>query len=218
MFHGVNLLAVTFRAMRSAFMVLFCCGLSASLDAASRITGIVIDASGAPVPGASVTAGTATTVTSDDGTFDLTEAPDGAVTVRATAAGFAPAVLTVNGTTENARLVLQPAPLVDAVVVTASRGEQRLTTPSATTVVTSAELLTSAAGSLDDALRNTPGFSLFRRSSSRVQPGLRMANGSRAKPPIVWFAYQPMAARPSPSPSNRSSRWRGDRTADTWRC
>jgi outer membrane receptor protein involved in Fe transport len=40
--------------------------------------------------------------------------------------------------------------------------------PQAATVVTSAELLTSAAGSLDDALRNTPGFSLFRRSSSRV--------------------------------------------------
>ena len=185
------MLAVTFPAMRSAFIVLFCCALSASLDAASRITGIVIDASGAPVPGATVTAGTATTLTSDDGTFDLIDAPDGAMTVRATAAGFAAAVLTVTGPTANARLVLQAAPLVDVVVVTASRGEQRLTTPSATTVVTSAELLTSAAGSLDDALRNTPGFSLFRRSTSRVSNPttqgvtLRGVSGSGASRTLV---------------------------------
>jgi outer membrane receptor protein involved in Fe transport len=52
--------------------------------------------------------------------------------------------------------------------VTASRGAERLATASATTVVTSAELLNSAGGALDDILRNTPGFSLFRRSSSRV--------------------------------------------------
>ena len=40
--------------------------------------------------------------------------------------------------------------------------------PAATTVVTSAELLSSAATTVDDALRFTPGFTLFRRSSSRA--------------------------------------------------
>ena len=40
--------------------------------------------------------------------------------------------------------------------------------PASTSMLTSAELLTSAAGTVDDALRNTPGFRLFRRSSSRV--------------------------------------------------
>ena len=143
------------------------CFLAIPLSAA-QITGVVIDASGAPVAGAVVTAGGASATTGDAGSFVLPDAPDGGVEVRATAAGFAPASLTVSGNLDGIRLVLQPAPLVDTVVVTASRGAERLATPQATTVVTSAELLTSAAGSLDDALRNTPGFSLFRRSSSRV--------------------------------------------------
>src|SRR4030095_6053068 len=38
----------------------------------------------------------------------------------------------------------------------------------ADTLLTSAERATMAAGALDDALRSTPGFTLFRRSSSRV--------------------------------------------------
>ena len=120
----------------------------------------------------------------------LADAPDGAE-VRVTAAGFAPASLTVGGDADDVRIVLHPAPLVDTVVVTASRGAARLATPEATTVVTSAELLTSAAGSLDDALRNTPGFSLFRRSSSRVSNPttqgvtLRGVSGSGASRTLV---------------------------------
>jgi outer membrane receptor protein involved in Fe transport len=55
-----------------------------------------------------------------------------------------------------------------AVTVTGSRGAVRLDSPAGTTVLNSAALFTSGAGALDDALRNTPGFSLFRRSSSRV--------------------------------------------------
>jgi outer membrane receptor protein involved in Fe transport len=83
------------------------------------------------------------------------------------------------------------AALEAAVVVTASRGAQGLSTPSSTTVVTSAELLNSAAGSLDDALRGTPGFSLFRRSSSRVSNPttqgvtLRGVSGSGASRTLV---------------------------------
>jgi len=119
-------------------------------------------------PGATVTAGTASAITTDAGVFELADAPDGEITVRATARGFAAAVLAIGGSADNVRLVLYPASITDDVIVTASRGAERISTPTATTVVSSAELLTSAAGSLDDALRNTPGFSLFRRSSSRV--------------------------------------------------
>src|SRR5919106_1385610 len=135
---------------------------------AARVAGVVVDSSGAPVPGATVTAGPASMVTGDDGRFDLADAPDGSVAIRVTAPGFAVATLTVEGNTDGARVVLQPAPLVDEVVVTASRGAERLSTAAGTTVLTSAELLNSAAGALDDALRNTPGVSLFPRPSSRV--------------------------------------------------
>jgi outer membrane cobalamin receptor len=179
-------LAVTFGAMRIVFALLFSF-LATPLEAA-RVAGIVVDASGAPVAGARVTAGTATVTTGDQGTFELTT-PDGATEITATADGFAPVTMTVAGDSDNARLILRPAPLVDAVLVTASRGAARLSTPSATTVVTSAELLTSAAGSLDDALRNTPGFSLFRRSSSRVSNPqgvtLRGVSGSGASRTLV---------------------------------
>lgn len=167
---------VYFARVRLAALVIICLSGSVIIAGAAPLSGTVVDASGAPVPGATVvvTAGgqERSTTTNDKGRFDLPDVPDGETRVRATAPGFADAVLTVSvhqlGGEGTARLVLQPAPLVDTVTVTASRGAERLGTGASTTVLTSAELLNSAAGSLDDALRNTPGFSLFRRSSSRV--------------------------------------------------
>lgn len=63
----------------------------------------------------------------------------------------------------------QPAASVsDEVTVTASRTEQRLgETASSVVVLSSQELAATAAGTVDDALRQVPGFSLFRRSGSR---------------------------------------------------
>jgi outer membrane receptor for Fe3+-dicitrate len=65
-------------------------------------------------------------------------------------------------------MVLRPATFADSVVVTATRSDERLQSASSATVLASAELANMAAGALDDALRQTPGFSHFRRSSSRV--------------------------------------------------
>lgn len=66
----------------------------------------------------------------------------------------------------------QPAPpagsVADEVTVTATRTEQRLgETASSMVVLSSEELAATAAGTVDDALRQVPGFSLFRRSGSR---------------------------------------------------
>ncbi|HYU32089.1 MAG TPA: TonB-dependent receptor [Thermoanaerobaculia bacterium] len=56
----------------------------------------------------------------------------------------------------------------DEVTVTATRTEQRLGETAASVVVlSSAELAASAAPTVDDALRQVPGFSLFRRAGSR---------------------------------------------------
>jgi outer membrane receptor protein involved in Fe transport len=65
--------------------------------------------------------------------------------------------------------VTPPAASVsDEVTVTASRTEQRLgETASSVVVLSSQELAATAAGTVDDALRQVPGFSLFRRSGSR---------------------------------------------------
>ena len=162
---------VYFARVRFALVVIVCLSAFVIIADAAPVSGTVVDASGAPVPGATVvvTAGGKdhSATTNDDGRFDVPEVPDGELHVRASAPGFAEAVITLAAGAQ-ARLVLRPAPLVDAITVTASRGAERLGTAASTTVLTSAELLNSAAGSLDDALRGTPGFSLFRRSSSRV--------------------------------------------------
>lgn len=132
------------------------------------LTGTVVDISGAAIAGAEIAATTADgrTVNAEsapDGTFTI----DGAVTsLRVVAPGFSGTeVPTPNGTV---RVVLRPAGFADSVVVTATRGAERLPSAASSTVLTSAELSNSPAGSLDDVLRQTPGFSLFRRSSSRV--------------------------------------------------
>ena len=157
--------------MEFARLVVLCLLALPAAASAATLTGTVVDGSGAPVPGASVSVVVngqeRRATTGDAGTFEVADLPEGDAEVRASAPGFAETVLTVEDGSA-ARVVLQPAPLVDAVTVTASRGGERLATAAGTTVVTSAELLNAAAGALDDALRNTPGFSLFRRSSSRV--------------------------------------------------
>jgi outer membrane receptor protein involved in Fe transport len=58
---------------------------------------------------------------------------------------------------------------LEPVVVTATRTEQRLgEAPASVTVLTREDVSRTAAQSLDDLLRQVPGFSLFRRSSSLV--------------------------------------------------
>jgi outer membrane receptor protein involved in Fe transport len=67
------------------------------------------------------------------------------------------------------RIVLRPARIAEQVTVTAGRRELRgADTPGATSTLTSADLLSSAAMQPDDALRLTPGFTLFRRTPSRA--------------------------------------------------
>lgn len=131
--------------------------------------GTVIDISGAIIPGAQVVVTardgrTSTVKTDNDGSFD---AGVMAARVVVTSEGFEPATVEISGTGP-VQIVLRPVNFADSVVVTATRGAERLPSAASSTVLTSAELANMAAGALDDALRSTPGFTLFRRSSSRV--------------------------------------------------
>ncbi len=142
---------------------------SAAQPASQTTTGTVFDISGAVIPNASVTArlqdGRTVTVHSDmDGNFNAGVVAD---RLRVTSDGFEPADMAVSGAAP-VHVVLRPLNFADSVVVTATRGADRLPSAASSTVITSAELSNMAAGSLDDALRSTPGFTLFRRSSSRV--------------------------------------------------
>ena len=135
----------------------------------STTTGTVVDISGAVVPDAEVV------VTSSDGrTVTVRTDADGnfnagviASRVRVSSQGFETADVPVSGPGA-VQIVLRPTNFADSVVVTATRGAERLPTAASSTVLTSGELSNMAAGALDDALRSTPGFTLFRRSSSRV--------------------------------------------------
>ncbi len=131
--------------------------------------GRVTDISGGVVPGADVVVqtrdGQSVTVQTDgEGNFD-TSTP--ALRVRVVSDGFEPAEVAVTGDGP-VYVVLRPLNFADSVVVTATRGAERLPSAASATVITAAELNNMAAGALDDALRATPGFTLFRRSSSRV--------------------------------------------------
>jgi len=102
----------------------------------------------------------------------LTEAvlSPGAHRVTVSARGFAPLSQTVslplNGPL---RLVLWPESIVETVNVTSSRTDTPRVDPTATmSVLTTADLESRAAVTLDDALKLVPGFTLFRRTSSRV--------------------------------------------------
>ena len=143
----------------------------------AQVSGRVVDSSGAPVPGASVeidiggVESMTVIETGADGRFVFVGLQSDEVIIRVSAQGFAEArqviSLISNGLT-SAHVVLQPEELFESVTVTASRGVKRLATPASTSVLTSAEILNSASLMVDDVLRNTAGFSLFRRSSSRV--------------------------------------------------
>ena len=142
---------------------------AAAVQPAASTTGTVVDVSGAVIPDAEVvvtsTDGRSTTVrTSADGTFDAGRM---ASRIRVSSQGFETRDVAISGA-DPVRVVLRPVNFADSVVVTATRGTERLPSAASSTVLTSGELSNMAAGALDDALRATPGFTLFRRSSSRV--------------------------------------------------
>ena len=165
---------------RAAIVLLIATGFASAAPAAgqerrSPITGVVVDPSDAVVVAAVVIVEgdggrTVAVRTSVDGRFIIPDPPAGVLVLRVTATGFADALMAVDESARGGslRVVLQPAGLFETVTVTASRSDERLATPAATTVLSSAELTSAAAGPVDDALRNTPGFGLTRRSSSRV--------------------------------------------------
>jgi outer membrane receptor protein involved in Fe transport len=145
-----------------------------------RIAGVVSDETNAPVAGAEVTlrinsSVAAKTTTGASGEFAF-DAPEAAVLAGALlmvrAGGFAPLERKWSageGSAENLRLMLAPAPLAEELTVTATRTETRLGDTAASVVfVTAEELSTTAAVTLDDALRQVAGFQLFRRAGSRT--------------------------------------------------
>src|SRR5437762_1597938 len=112
-----------------------------------------------------------------DGSFELTCAAAGTV-VRVKAPGFA--ALDLTATAGPLQVILSPASYAEAVVITASRSaEVRTSGARPVTVLTSADLALTPPAPLDDALRLVPGFSLFRRTTSRAANPTTQGAGMR---------------------------------------
>lgn len=139
-----------------------------------ELAGRVTDSKGAAVSEARVTitankqtAGTATA--SDEGKFAIKLAP-GEYELRVTASGFSSHTqrVSLNAQTD-LTITLEPASLAETVTVTPARAEIRLSdAPASVSVLDANDVSHAAAQTVDDLLRQVPGFSIFRRSSSVV--------------------------------------------------
>jgi outer membrane receptor protein involved in Fe transport len=142
-------------------------------DPVRTVDGRVVDPSGLPIDGAVVTVVSAgerarQVVTALDGSFRFEGMPAATVMLNAGATGFADTLFTVQPNLSNVTIVLRPRGIAETVVVSANPVGLRVNTPGSATVLDREMLATAPALTLDDQLRSTPGFSLFRRSSSRV--------------------------------------------------
>ena len=144
------------------------CAVAHSQQAQMKISGVVSDPAGAVIAQASVefetSEGVARTRTDERGEFALlSESVAGTLIVQA--AGFTSARIKLDGARSNEPLQirLEPAAIIDRIVVTAE-DERIPATPTSEYALGKREIALSGALTIDDVLRQAPGFSLFRRS------------------------------------------------------
>jgi outer membrane receptor protein involved in Fe transport len=141
-----------------------------------RVSGVVRDSSAASIAGAQVElrAGsyTASTTSDSSGEFAFERVPGPAGTVVVNARGFDSLEKAWTAATDNTarlELTLAPSAVNQSVIVTATRSQTLLSdVPLSDIQLTRADVQAIPALTLDDSLRQIPGFSLFRRSSSRT--------------------------------------------------
>ncbi len=166
--------STSFAAISILLLTLIAKPASGSPSPLASLAGTVIDSSGAPIPKAHVMAAghsfRLTTTTDDQGRFAFENLPASTGQLTVQAPGFTPFTRNWNaGDPESARLqiTLQPAAVSQSMTVTATRTATRLDQTAAdVTLVNSTDLTSTGAIVLDGALRQVPGFSLFRRSDS----------------------------------------------------
>jgi len=139
------------------------------------VSGSVHDSNGAAIVDAEVTlhAGQLTTVTRTNasGTFLFVSVPEKSGSVGVRANGFSSAEQDWSAVSSSVQLTftLRPVGVSEQIVVSATRSEMKLSeAPGSPLLISSEDLAANPALTLDDMLREVPGFTLFRRASSRV--------------------------------------------------
>jgi len=160
----------TFALLRSAFLVAVC----AFPIAAQTVSGTIFDRQNARVENAEVSILINDTIlaraNSDaEGRFSILIDSEKTSILRISARGFAVFEKSLTGLQRPLEIILSPADVREEVTVSITGAETRLSETPASVVVLSRETLeATAAQTVDDALRQVAGFTLFRRSSSRT--------------------------------------------------
>lgn len=149
-------------------------GASALAQESARLRVRVLDSAGVPVAGARVRIEDGwrqiDTSTGADGVLEVEVGRRG-LSVEVEAPGFREETVDGDATAGDVTLdvVLEPVLPSEEIVVTPGRATQRVgETPASIAILGERDLEATAAPTLDDALRQVAGFSLFRRTSSRT--------------------------------------------------
>jgi outer membrane receptor protein involved in Fe transport len=147
--------------------------LFAQVPAPRQISGVVTDQTGAAIVGAEVafhTGCSSTIVITDDrGGFVFSQLESDSGVVGVSASGFQGRSVDWHAGAELLQISLLPASAAEQVTVTANRtGVRAVESATSVTILSSHDLETTAAFRTDDILRQVPGFSLFRRTTSRA--------------------------------------------------
>lgn len=168
---SVKLFSYIQNVLSQSCTIALCCLLFAAVPTFAqqhKISGVVSDANGAAIPNASVefeANGTSVhTATDDAGNFTVlsTEAYG---TLSVSSPGFNTIKIDVSNANGPLRIRLDPAGVIERIFVTG--GDERIpSTPTSQFAISQKEIGLAGALTIDDVLRQAPGFSLFRRSGS----------------------------------------------------
>src|ERR1043165_4270015 len=132
----------------------------------TKISGLVSDSNGSAIANASVefasNGNTIRTETDASGSFTVLSAQAYGI-LSVSSPGFSAIRLEITTASEPLRIRLEPAPLIERILVT-DNVERIPSTPVSQFALTQNEISLAGALTLDDVLRQVPGFSLFRRS------------------------------------------------------
>ena len=142
--------------------------VTVSAQQTAKITGVVSDANGAAIANASVefesNQNSVRTQTDAAGNFTLVST-QAYGTLAVSSPGFNTIRIEVSSASEPLRIKLEPASVIERILI--SDTDERIpSTPTSQFALTQKEIGLSGALTIDDVLRQVPGFSLFRRSGS----------------------------------------------------
>ena len=177
-------------------LILFLLAFSPALAAAQEggLSGRVADATGAVLPGATVTLrgpeGTRVTQSDDNGEYAFAGLTPGTYTVTAALSSFSDAALegivVTDALVEAPPIALSIASFGDTVVVTASRTAVRVVdAPVTTSVIPATTLQTTASSNVGDVLRSVPGVNVIQLSARDVNVTSRQSTGVVANSQLV---------------------------------